>query len=158
LTDIDNVFDLDFSGWTGAELREYRKELWVTREELRSHPLSADIFPSCPDMAARIGVNARTWQQWEREGVPSTGWSALLRIYRDESRDISPINCSLDALDAVSELLDGNYSELARALNVDRRAITYWRYAIGYVPGVLGYGRLVRIIFEDLVLPVRERK
>ena len=150
-----NVFDLDFASWTGAELREYRKELWVTREELRSHPLSPDIFPSCPDMAARIGINASTWQQWEREGVPSTGWSALLRIYRDESRDISPLNCSLDALDAVSGLLGGNYSELARALNVDRRAVTYWRYAIGYVPGALGYGRLVRIIYEDLVLPVK---
>jgi len=147
--------DFDFSPWTGEDLRNFRKYLWVSRAELQSHPNYPATYPSTSDMAARVGVSAEQWRRWEREGTLANGWSALLRIYEEEGRDIRPINCSVQALEALEVL--GNYSELALALEVDRRTITKWRYSIGYVPGVYGYGRLVRIVFEDLILPPKAR-
>jgi hypothetical protein len=151
----DNPLDLDFSPWTGSDLREFRVSLWSTLRERARHPSYLRCCPSSADMARRVGVHAERWRQWERDGVPSTGWSALLRVYRDEDfRDIAPINCSISALEAVAETL-GNFTELSRALEVDRRTITKWRYSIGYVPGVQGYGRVVRLVFEDIILPVK---
>ena len=151
---LSNPFDLDFSPWSGADVKELRKSLWASPAEIRSHKNYAKTHPTCADMAKRVGVFAEQWGRWEREGIQSIGWAALLRIYADEGRDITPINCSIESLDACVGLL-GNYTELAQALGVDRRTITKWRYSIGYVPGVLGYGRIVRIVFEDLIQPVK---
>jgi hypothetical protein len=150
----DNPLDLDFKPWTGPELREFRSSLWSTLEELRLHPKYPKTCPSTSDMATRLGVHPEQYRHWERIGVPPNGWSALIRVYRDEGgRDVSPMNCAIDSLDAIADVL-GNYSELASALEVDRRTITKWRYSIGYVPGVQGYGRIVRMVFEDIVLPI----
>lgn len=144
-----NPLDLDFAPWQPAELVELRKSLWVSRDELVRHPNHPQSYPSKQDMALRIGVAPDKWRHWERTGVPSNGWAALLRIYEDERREITPLNCAIAALDALAEVV-GDYSELARALEVDRRTVNKWRYSIGYVPGRLGYGRIVRICFEDI--------
>lgn len=125
--------DLDFTPWEGADVRKLRGA--------RTQAEAADVF----------GVNVDQWRVWERDGVPASGWSALLRIHVEEGRDVRPLNCAIAALDALADLL-GSYSALARELEVDRRTITSWRYRIGYVPGIYGYGRIVRICYEDMVL------
>jgi len=127
------MLDLDFSPWAAEEVRELRGQ--------------------CTQIAISemLGVRARLFRRWEREGITSSGWTALLRIYLEEDRDVRPLNCSIAALEELSEIL-GSYSELARELEVDRSTITRWRYRVGFVPGAHGYGRIVRICFEDVVL------
>ena len=129
-----NSLDLDFDPWTGREVRELRG--------MRTQDAIARL----------VGVHEGQWRSWEREGVTgSSGWSALLRILEEEDRDVSPLNCSIVAADALADLL-GSYSALARSLKVSRRTVTRWRYRLGYVPGTYGYGRLVRICYEDMAL------
>lgn len=146
------MLDLEFEPWTGEELRQFRKSLWVTREERRAHENFVRSFPSTTDMARRVGITPDVWRSWELQGVPGHGWSALLRIYRDERRNIHPLDCSIRALEELAAIV-GNFSALARELHVDRRTITKWRYEIGCVPGVQGYGRVVRICYEDIIMP-----
>lgn len=102
-------------------------------------------------MARRFGVDWHTWSNWERDGV-ETAWSALFRIYRDEKRDVTPYDAKLSELEGLWALANRNWSELARWLEVERSTISYWRFKCQCVPGRYGYGRIVRLCYEDMIL------
>ena len=144
----ENPFELDFRPMTAEDVRTYRTLQWSTFVERLRHPRWLCSYPSLPDMATRIGVHVRCWESWERDGV-SGAWAALLRLHRDERRDVSPVDAGVDELELLMPLA-GNWSELARWLDVDRRTITKWREG-GVVPGRYGYGRVVKICYEDMI-------
>ena len=148
---MSNPLDLDFTPFSAEEVLAYRRGFWSTMKELARHPRWPCSHPSVTDMARRVGVHEQCWRDWERQGVEGA-WAALLRVYQEEGRDVSPVDAGLDALEALWVLTERNWSELARWLEVDRRTITKWRYSTGVVPGRYGYGRIVTICYEDLIL------
>jgi len=143
-----NPLELDFAPMTSVEVRAYRRSFWSSLRELARHPRWPCSHPSVADMARRFGVHEQAWLDWERDGV-SGAWAALLRIYRDEQREVRPIDACIEELEGLKDLA-GDWSELARWLDVDRRTISKWREA-GAVPSRFGYGRLVKLCYEDMV-------
>lgn len=144
----DNPLEIDTRPIAGEDVLEYRKLMWSSMRELARHPRWPCSYPSQADMAERIGVHVQAWIAWERDGV-SGAWAALLRIYRDERRDVTPVDAGLDELEALMPLA-GSWSELARWIGVERGTIEKWRRAC-VVPGRYGYGRLVKICYEDMI-------